>query len=120
MVSSFLASADLLGTRFSAPALATGFGAHLAVPILRLIAPDEAAVENITKEQAIKAVKDCMKVLFYRDARSMNKYSIAVLSEDGVDLQDGVELEDQSWKVSVHKHPLIQLHLSNMITTVCR
>ncbi|KAI5805395.1 nucleophile aminohydrolase [Peziza echinospora] len=94
----FLASADLLGTRFSAPALATGFGAHLAVPILRLIAPDEAAVENITKEQAIKAVKDCMKVLFYRDARSMNKYSIAIISEDGVDLQDGVELEDQSWK----------------------
>ena len=40
-----------------------------------------------------------MKVLFYRDARSMNKYSIAVISEDGVDLRDGVELVNQSWRV---------------------
>lgn len=95
---SFLASADLLGTRFSSPALASGYGAHLAIPILRKIAPDEASVANITKEQAIEAIKLCMKVLFYRDARSMNKYSLAVISEEGVDLTHGIELESQSWK----------------------
>ncbi|KAF8464109.1 nucleophile aminohydrolase [Kalaharituber pfeilii] len=94
----FLASADLLGTRFSSPALASGFGAHLAIPILRRIAPDEEAAKKLTKEQAIEAIKDCMKVLFYRDGRSLNKYSIAVISEDGVDMQHGVELVNQSWK----------------------
>jgi len=94
----FLASADLLGTRFSSPALASGFGAHLAIPILRKIVPDEDAVANVTKEQAIEAVKLCMKTLFYRDARSINKYSIAVISEEGVDLQHGVKLENESWR----------------------
>jgi len=94
----FLASADLLGTRFSSPALATGYGAHLAIPILRKIAPDEASVQNITKEQAIEAIALCMKVLFYRDARSLNKYSIAVISEEGVEIKHRVELENQSWK----------------------
>ncbi|KAF8416704.1 nucleophile aminohydrolase [Tirmania nivea] len=94
----FLAYANLLGTRFSSPALASGFGAHLAIPILRTIAPDEASVANITKEQAIEAIKTCMQVLFYRDARSMNKYSLAVISEEGVDLTHGIEVENQNWK----------------------
>jgi 20S proteasome subunit beta 7 len=93
----FLASADLLGTTFSSPSLATGFGAHLAQPILRTILPDEAAVENVTREQAVEKIKECMKVLFYRDARSMDKYSIAVITKDGVDLDENVKLENQSW-----------------------
>jgi len=94
----FLSSADLLGTTFSAPTLATGFGAHLAQPILRRLIPDEATVETISQEQALAAVKECMKVLFYRDARSLDKYSIAVITKDGgVDLKENEKLEGQSW-----------------------
>jgi 20S proteasome subunit beta 7 len=93
----FLASADLLGTTFSSPSLATGFGAHLAQPILRTILPDEASVEKVTKEQAVDKIKECMKVLFYRDARSMDKYSIAVITKEGVTLEESVQLENQSW-----------------------
>jgi len=94
----FLSSADLLGTTFSAPTLATGFGAHLAQPILRRLIPDEATVETISQEQALAAVKECMKVLFYRDARSLDKYSIAVITKDGgVELKENEKLEGQSW-----------------------
>ncbi|KAF1845637.1 proteasome component PRE4 [Cucurbitaria berberidis CBS 394.84] len=93
----FLASADLLGTTFSSPSLATGFGAHLAQPLLRTILPDEASVQNVTREQAVDKIKECMKVLFYRDARSMDKYSIAVITSEGVDLDEDVKLENQSW-----------------------
>lgn len=101
----FLASADLLGTTFSSPALASGFGAHLAVPILRRAVPDEAAVANITREQAIETVEECMKVLFYRDARSMNKYSMAIVTgKEGsneapeIEWRKEVALKQQSWK----------------------
>jgi 20S proteasome subunit beta 7 len=38
-----------------------------------------------------------MKVLFYRDARSMDKYSIAVITKEGVSLNEDVKLENQSW-----------------------
>jgi 20S proteasome subunit beta 7 len=94
----FLAAADLLGTTFSAPTLATGFGAHLAQPLLRKLMPDdEASVPNVSKEEAVKAVQECMKVLFYRDARSMDQYSIAVITKDGVDLKENEKLEQQSW-----------------------
>ena len=94
----FLSSVDLLGTTFSAPTLATGFGAHLAQPLLRKLVEDEAAVASITQEQAVAAVKECMKVLFYRDARSLDKYSIAVVTkEGGVNLREDERLEGQSW-----------------------
>ncbi|KAK3718297.1 Proteasome subunit beta type-7 [Vermiconidia calcicola] len=93
----FLASADLLGTTFSAPTLATGFGAHLAQPILRTVVPDEEASKQLSKEKAVEAVKECMKVLFYRDARSMNEYSICVVDQAGVELKEDEKLENQSW-----------------------
>jgi len=94
----FLASADLLGTKFSAPSLATGFGAHLAQPILRKIAPSEEAAAALTEAQAVEAVKECMKVLFYRDARSMDKYSIAVVTKGSVNIKQDEKLEGQSWQ----------------------
>ncbi|KAF2710499.1 proteasome component PRE4 [Pleomassaria siparia CBS 279.74] len=93
----FLASADLLGTTFSAPTLATGFGSALAQPILRRTLPDEEAVAGVDKEAAVKLIKECMKVLFYRDARSLDKYSIAIITKDGVELKENEKLENQSW-----------------------
>jgi 20S proteasome subunit beta 7 len=93
----FLASADLLGTTFSAPSLATGFGAHLAQPLLRKVAPDEDAAAKLSKEEALTAVKESMKVLFYRDARSLDKYSIAVVTKEGIELKEDEKLENQSW-----------------------
>ncbi len=41
-------------------------------------------------------VKECMKVLYYRDARpQLDRYSIAIVTKDGVD--EDVLLEKQSW-----------------------
>ena len=94
----YLASVDLLGTTFSSPTLATGFGAHLAQPILRKRVPDEEAAKETSREEAVELVKECMKVLFYRDARSMDRYSIAVVTkEGGVELKEDEVLEQQSW-----------------------
>lgn len=94
----FLASVDLLGTTFSAPSLATGFGAHLAQPILRKVVPAEESAMDLGRQQAVDVVKECMKVLFYRDARSMDRYSLAVVTkEGGVELSTDEKLEGQSW-----------------------
>lgn len=94
----FLASVDLLGTTFAAPTLATGYGAHLAQPLLRKVAEDEKDVAKVTRKQAVEAIKEALKVLFYRDARSSDRYSIAVVTKDGgVELKEDERLEDQSW-----------------------
>ena len=75
----FLGYVDLLGTTYTAPTLATGFGAHLAQPLLREAYEATAGVDNSgplpTAEEAERVIDECMKVLFYRDARSINKVS---------------------------------------------
>jgi 20S proteasome subunit beta 7 len=76
---SFLAYVDLLGTTYTAPTLATGFGGHIAQPLLREAYEARAGIDGtgelLTAEEAEKVIDDCMKVLYYRDARSINKVS---------------------------------------------
>lgn len=94
----FLGSVDLLGTTFESPSLASGFGSMLAQPILRRRVPDEAAARELDRESAVELVKECMKVLFYRDARSLDSYSIAVVERGrDVHLKEDEKLEGQSW-----------------------
>jgi hypothetical protein len=67
----FLAYVDLLGTTYSASTLATGYGSYIAQPILRKEV--EGRENTLTEEEALGILDKCMKVLFYRDARSLNK-----------------------------------------------
>jgi 20S proteasome alpha/beta subunit len=82
LTNSFLGFVDLLGTTYSAPTLATGYGAHIAQPLLREAFEEKAGTDGkgplLTAEEAEKVIADCMKVLFYRDARSINKVSFAM------------------------------------------
>ncbi|WVQ93875.1 hypothetical protein IAU59_000953 [Kwoniella sp. CBS 9459] len=94
---SFLAYVDLLGTTYTAPTLATGFGAHLAQPLLREAYEAKAGVDGtgplLTQEEAEKVLEDCMKVLFYRDARSINKFQIATITAEGSTISDSKTAE---------------------------
>lgn len=96
----FLGYVDLLGTTYTAPTLATGFGAHLAQPLLREAFEAKAGLDGkgdkLSAEEAEKVVNECMKVLFYRDARSMNKYQIATITKEGVKISDSKSSET-SW-----------------------
>ncbi|KAF9476298.1 proteasome endopeptidase complex, beta subunit [Pholiota conissans] len=90
----FLSYVDLLGTTYSASTLATGFGGHLAQPLLR--AAVEGNEDTLTEEQALAIIENGMKVLFYRDARSLNKYQIATITAEGVKITESKHIET-SW-----------------------
>lgn len=95
---------DLLGVSYSSPTLATGFGNHLAIPLLRKKVDNEEDVKKLGKEDAIQTVKDCMKVLFYRDARSWNKYSLCVIekSTQSIKIEKEVAVEGMKWDFAQH------------------
>lgn len=95
----FLKYVDLLGVTYSSPSIATGFGAYLAVPLLRQVVDKESDVENLNEQDAVELVKKCMKVLFYRDARSSDKYSLSVISKSRKksDLFTDQRCEDMNW-----------------------
>jgi 20S proteasome subunit beta 7 len=64
----YLSVVDKLGTSYQEKFAATGFGAHLALPLLR-----ERWNPNLTKDEAKKLLEDCMRVLYYRDCRTINR-----------------------------------------------
>lgn len=87
----FLGLVDLVGTHFESEVVATGFGEYLALPLLR-----KAYRPDITVEEARKTIVDVMKVLFYRDARTIDRIQIATVSKDGVKISEPMQL-DTEW-----------------------
>jgi 20S proteasome subunit beta 7 len=85
----FLGYVDLHGSSYEDATLATGYGAHLARPIMRNRAQKRMADNNsslLTEEEAKQLLEDCMRVLFYRDARTINKIQLGKITAAGVEI----------------------------------
>lgn len=101
--SPFLRYVDLLGVTYGASTVATGFGAHLAIPLLRQLIPADQDYVNVTEEEARAAVLNSLRVLYYRDARALDKFSLVTITQaKGEQLAYKFEKEmkvaDQSWR----------------------
>ncbi|CAH6722642.1 proteasome subunit beta type-7 [[Candida] jaroonii] len=94
----FLKYIDLLGVTYGSSTLATGFGSYLAIPLLRKLIPDDKDYSNIEEEDAKKVIQECMRVLFYRDARSGEKFTLVTVNDEGVKFEKDVEVTGQSWE----------------------
>ncbi|KAL9937789.1 hypothetical protein V8E36_003334 [Tilletia maclaganii] len=82
----FLGYVDLLGTTYQSTTLATGYGAHLAQPLLRKAV--EGREQEIDEEEAKKILRSCMQVLFYRDARTINRFQLAKVTKEGSSISE--------------------------------
>ncbi|CAB4408300.1 unnamed protein product [Rhizophagus irregularis] len=89
----FLGYVDLLGTTYQSSTIATGFGGYLAQPILRKAV--EGREDTLTETEAIEIMNSCMKVLYYRDARSFNKFQRAKITAEGVEISGPYKAETQ-------------------------
>lgn len=85
-----LALADLYGTNFESEVIATGYGGYIGLPLLR-----NAYREDITVEEGRKVIIDVLKVLYYRDCRTIDKYQISVVSKDSATVEDPKQLETE-------------------------
>jgi 20S proteasome subunit beta 7 len=92
----FLGYVDKIGTAYEANALATGYGTFIALPLLR-----EAYEKNnkMTEAEAMDMLDQCLKVLFYRDARAWNKYEVAIVTKDGARIE-GPKSSKTDWSVA--------------------
>ncbi|KTW30132.1 hypothetical protein T552_00610 [Pneumocystis carinii B80] len=79
----FLGYVDFLGVTYSAPCIATGYGAYIAIPLLREATDDERYTQ-LSREDARKVIDNCMRVLYCRDSRSVNKFSVATVTRDSI------------------------------------
>lgn len=92
-----LALVDLYGTNFESEVIATGYGCYIGLPLLR-----NAYREDITVTEARTVITDVLKVLYYRDCRTIDKYQIATVTKDGATVEDAKRLETEwSYKAFV-------------------
>ncbi|XP_071788653.1 proteasome subunit beta type-4-like [Asterias amurensis] len=89
----FLGYIDKIGMAYESPTVASGFGAYIALPLMRQAYEKN---NNMSEAEAKAVLERCMKVLFYRDARSFNKYEYAVITSDGVRVEPPTSAET-SW-----------------------
>jgi 20S proteasome subunit beta 7 len=90
----FLGYVDLIGTCYEENFLATGFGAYLALPIIR-----DRWSPNMEEGEARSLLEDCLRVLFYRDCRALNRIQIAKATSEGTLVSEPYEIET-NWETA--------------------
>nr|XP_056708780.1 proteasome subunit beta type-4 [Euleptes europaea] len=93
---SFLGYVDMLGVAYEAPTLATGYGSYVAQPLMRDALEKKGTLSG---EEARALIERCMKILYYRDARSFNRYELIIVTEKGVEVE-GPLTSDTSWEIA--------------------
>ncbi|KAJ3253915.1 Proteasome subunit beta type-7 [Boothiomyces macroporosus] len=89
----FLGYVDYQGTTYHSSTIATGYGSYIAQPLLRKAV--EGREDSLTEQEAVKILDDCMRVLFYRDARSLNKIQRATINDQGWTISEPYSLETE-------------------------
>lgn len=80
----FLGGVNHLGNFYQASVIASGIGSHIALPILRNRV--EGRENDITREDGLAILEECMKVLFYRDVRASNSVQVGYIEGSATEI----------------------------------
>ncbi|XP_068645516.1 proteasome subunit beta type-4 [Aristolochia californica] len=95
----YLGTVNMIGVHYEDNHVATGFGNHLARPILR-----NEWHEDMNFEEAVKLIEKCMLNLIYRDRSAINKIQVAKITEEGATMGQPYSLKT-FWGFSAFKNP---------------
>lgn len=97
---SFLGMVSMVGTHYTDSHAATGFGNSLARPLMR-----EKQRDDMSEEDAIALMHECLRVCYYRDKISINKFQITkVTPAGGVTVSEPFSL-DMRWDYKLFARP---------------
>jgi len=95
---SFLGLVDLYGTNYEDDTIATGYGNHIARPLMR-----KAYRPDLTRDEAKQVLEMCLRILYYRDARALNRIQIATITAEGSWISEPYQLSED-WSVGTIKY----------------
>ena len=93
----FLGCVDLLGNAFEGACIATGYGSYLALPMMRDCL--ERNNYKLTEAQARDVIDRALKLLYYRDGRAYDKYSLVVVKKEGTAYEECKQLQT-NWAIA--------------------
>lgn len=91
-----------IGTHYTDNIVGTGYGAYLGLPLLR-----KKYKDNMSAAEARVLLEDTMKVLLYRDCRTLNSIQIANITSKGVEITEPYKL-DTKWEYKRFVDPYTQ------------
>jgi len=96
---SFLGTVNMIGVCYTDSHVATGFGAHLARPLFR-----EKQYDDMPEAEARALLEDALRVCYYRDKQSINKFQIATVTAANSNVSEPYSLTT-SWHYEAFKNP---------------
>ncbi len=91
----YLATVGMIGTSFADTNIATGFGQMLARPLFR-----EVDTTTLDEAAAVELMHKALKVCYYRDKQSINKFQMARITKQGIAICEPFSLET-NWEFKV-------------------
>ncbi|KAK9905094.1 hypothetical protein WJX75_009547 [Coccomyxa subellipsoidea] len=95
----FLGTITMLGVHYSDDHIATGFGQMLARPLFR-----ERHRPDMSEEEATQLLHEGLRVCYYRDKQTTNKFQIAKVTAEGTTISDPFALETK-WDYKAFVNP---------------
>ncbi|KAK9823028.1 hypothetical protein WJX81_000462 [Elliptochloris bilobata] len=95
----FLGTVGMIGVHYTDKHIATGFGQMLARPLFR-----ERHRPDMSEEEATELLHDALRVCYYRDKQTTNKFQIAKVTAEGVSVSEAFALETQ-WGYQAFVNP---------------
>jgi 20S proteasome subunit beta 7 len=95
----FLGMVGMIGIHYSDSHVTTGFGNQLARPLFR-----EKQHDLMTEQEAAELMHEALRVCYYRDKVSINKFQLAKVTEKGVDISEPFAL-DMKWDHKLFARP---------------
>ena len=86
----FLGTTDKIGTKYECDYLATGIGLHMAQPIMY-----DRWKPDMSEAEARALLEDCMRVLYYRDCRTINSISFARAKPSKAEVDPPIQLKTE-------------------------
>mmetsp|Transcript_43419 Transcript_43419/g.52531 ORF Transcript_43419/g.52531 Transcript_43419/m.52531 type:complete len:284 (-) Transcript_43419:526-1377(-) len=80
---SYLGTVGMIGVAYEDSHVATGFGAHLARPLFR-----ERQYDDMPEAEAKELLEDALRVCYYRDKNSINKFQLSKITADGCTISE--------------------------------
>lgn len=87
----FLGQVNMIGLAFEGDFLATGFGHHFAMPLLR-----KQWRADMSEDEARKLLEMCMLVCYYRDCRTLNRIQVGKVTAEGTTISEPYVM-DTKW-----------------------
>jgi len=96
----YLGVVNQLGVAYQDPFIVTGIGSYFVRHMLEVTYEEKVkGGRQLTKEEAMKLLEECLQILYHRDCNAHNRFEIAIVTAEGSEILPAREFEG-NWDIA--------------------